>query len=267
MWNELKRIYKCRDVVFHLTSSDLQAAHRNKLLGNLWALLDPLLMMAVLFFVFHKLHDRPIDFTLFILSGLVVWNFFLHYLTNSATCIRRQKNLILKVPLPMAIFPLSMMLRHLNDLIWGFAAYTLMKIVLQAPLWSYLYYLWLPVLVGIFCLFVLGLALIISCLGVFFLDMPNILGVVFRLGFFLNPIFWEMNSILPAKYHHIYLILNPVAGYLLLFRNVLLAGNAKYEYDFSIPYYIPYLIILSIGTFIVGLYIFHRTQGHYAKYI
>lgn len=270
MWNELKRVWGCRDVLFHLTSSDLKAAHRHKLLGNLWALLDPLLMMLVLYFVFAHLRAREKgpEFALYLLSGLIVWNFFTHNLTQSPSVIRRQKSLIHKVPLPMTLFPLSNMLRHLHDLKWGLAAYAAIKLFTQAPVDSFVHFVWFPIILVFFCLFTLGLSLIFACLGVFLVDVTNILAVALRLGFFLNPIFWTMNELIrDDRMKELYLLLNPIGGYLMLFRNSLLSEAEQYQVALPGDYYLPYLALVSVGVFLIGLVVFHSARGHYAKYI
>lgn len=267
MWAEIKRIFSYRVIITHLAGTELKAAHRHKFLGNLWALLDPLCMMVVLFFVFYHMMHRSYEYALFLFSGLIVWDFFMNNITNAATCIRRQKVLIHKVPLPMGIFPIATMLRLLNDFAWGVLAFIIMKLFTQVPIQSYATLLLLPVLLFFYCIFILGVSYIIAFLGVFLLDMPNVLGFVLRLGFFVNPIFWWPMETIPEKIHFIYYALNPVAGYLVYFRNILMDGCTFHLYEVPVPHYLLILIIVSIGTWVVGFSVFYLGQGHLAKYL
>lgn len=265
MWSELKKLYACREVIWHLTSTELKAAHRHKLLGNLWALLDPLLMMVVLSFVFYNLREYPYEFALYIFSGLIAWDFFARNLLNASTCIRRQQSLIHKVPIPMAVFPMATLLRALNDLLWGLAAFMIMKLFSSAPLETYLHVVWFIPMFLLFCVFTLGLSFLVASLGVFFQDMINILGVVIRLGFFLNPVFWPIDWV-PARILNLYYMLNPVGGFLIAFRRSLLAGSS-YSFDIPVPHYYLFLSLVSVLSLVVGFSVFHRGRGHYAKYI
>jgi len=265
VWSEIRKIYACREVIWNLTSHELKAAHRHKLLGNLWALLDPLLMMLVLFFVFSGLRKMGYDYALYIFSGLIAWEFFARNLLNATNCIRRQKSLIYKVPIPMGVFPIATMLRQFNDFLWGLVAFIFMKFFSEAPLESYFYILLFPLLFFFFCMFTLGISFIIASLGVFFLDIVNIMGVLIRLGFFLNPVFWPMEW-LPWKLESIYLTLNPIGGFLVLFRSTLLQGSPE-AFQIQVPYYLFYLSLISISTLVVGFRVFQKGQGHYAKYV
>ena len=98
MFRELKRTFKSYQTIYFLVQQDLKIAHRDKVLGNIWVLLDPLLMMVVLFMVFrHIRHAGPI-FVLYLLSGLLAWDVFQKVMRGATLSIRARKQLIHRLP-------------------------------------------------------------------------------------------------------------------------------------------------------------------------
>ncbi|MBU0617486.1 MAG: ABC transporter permease [Planctomycetes bacterium] len=272
----LRRLWARRETIRFLTSSNLKAGHRDKVLGHLWNLLDPLMFMLVYFFVFGVLfglagggRGRSVAFMLYILVGILVFRFISGTINQAANCIRGNRGLIHEINFPKAVFPISVTLSRLYDFLWG--TIVILVFLVLAGRWPTLHFLWLPLLVGLMVLFTMGTALAVAYLGAFFADTTNVVNVVLRLLFYCSPIFYYVRPKpgIPDKdvflyehetVHTLYL-LNPIACFFETFRDALLWG------DMPELRMLLYTAAVSIMFFIVGFALFSRGEGKFAKYI
>lgn len=269
--HELKKLYDSRAIVQQIIGQYLKTAHRDKVLGNVWMLLEPLAFMLVLWAVFVKLRHSSIAYALYVLSGLIAWDIFQKSVVASALCLRANRNLIHKHPIPMTVFPTAIVLHKIHDFLWGFLAYCLLFFIfrffsdeaLPVPILTVMLPIWL---IG-YLMMTLGCAFIVSSVGTFFRDTADIVTILMRLGFFLNPVFLGMDMI-PAGIHKYYFLLNPLAGMMIYFRELIPGGSQLLaEYEIPIPYYHYYVAFSCILIFMGGLWFFIKGENHYAKYI
>ena len=123
MFQRIKQLIKSREIVYYLIWREIKTSHRDKFLGNLWMLLDPLLMTMVLYFIFQKLRARGDIFCLYLLLGLLGWSVFQKSVGASTNCLRANKGVIHKFPLPLVIFPAAIVLHKVFDIAWGLIAF------------------------------------------------------------------------------------------------------------------------------------------------
>ena len=124
----------------------------------------------------------------------------------------------------------------------------------------------LPVWLFFFVLFTLGLCFIVSHIGVYFVDMQDIVGILMRMGYFMNPVFMDMRYI-PEHLQRTYFFLNPLAGFLIYIRYLVPGSNLIARYEIPIAHYEYYLALVSVLTFAIGFYIFMRGSKHVSKYV
>ena len=256
----LRDIWKHRHVVRHFVYTNLRSGNRDKLLGNLWSLLDPLLMMLVFFVVFGVLLRRgvdPIEYLPFLLVGIVAWRFSQTVATGAGNSLRGARGLVHEIAFPKAAIPVSVVLARGYDFMCGLLILAVMLIILGSGF--KLSILWLPLVILVHSLFNLGVALLFSVIGAFFADISNVLSFVYRLLFYLSPVFYEI-SLVPEKLQPIYMI-NPYSALIEAYRDVLLRGLAP---D---PVYFGYAAGLSLALCILGILIFNRAEGVIAKYV
>jgi ABC-type polysaccharide/polyol phosphate export permease len=263
-------LWSRRETVRYLTRAALEAGHRNKVLGHLWNLLDPLMFMLVYFFVFGVLFNlaeggRPIDYMLYILVGVLTYQFISATISQAATCIRGNRGLIHEISFPKAVFPVSVALARLYDLVWGLCV--LIVILLVAGVWPTLHYLWLPLLVALTLLFTLGAAFITAYLGAFFADTSNVVAVLLRLLFYCSPIFYFVRDhgshramFHDETYRFLYM-LNPIACFLECYRDALLWGTMPE------PRLLMYAACVAVLGCLFGFAIFCHGEGKFAKYV
>jgi lipopolysaccharide transport system permease protein len=249
-------IYRFRYFLRNMVARDLKVRYKGSILGFLWSLMNPLLMMLVFYLVFtYAFRINIPHYPVFLLCGLVPWNFFAISISNATGSIIGQPGLVKKVAFPRAILPIASILANLVHFGIGLLILFALMVIFRVKV-GYLA-LGLPVLILIQVVFVLGFSLILSSLNVFYRDVQQILEVLILIWFYLTPIFYTL-SMIPQRFRHFYL-LNPIAGLVTMYRAIL--------FENQMPSYKVFLsaLIVSLLTFLVGALVFRRYQFRFAE--
>jgi ABC-type polysaccharide/polyol phosphate export permease len=226
-------------------------------LGMFWSLLNPLVMMTVLWFVFTKIFiSRIPHFAVFVLCGIVPFNVFTICWLSGTTSLVDNAGLIKRVPVPRAIIPIASVLGNCAHMSVQIA---LLLVLVTATMGVNRYWWWLLVVWPLEIVFVTGLSLVFSALNIYIRDVRYVVESVNVVLFWLVPIFYPF-SMIPAKYHNIYQ-LNPVAALVLASRNILLEGVAP-------PASLLIKLALSAALMLfVGLLVFRKLQAKFYNYL
>jgi lipopolysaccharide transport system permease protein len=247
-----------RDLIWNLTISDLKIKYQNSILGFGWSLLNPLLMMLVLYAVFiNVFRFSQENFALYLLVGLIVWRFFAIGTSTAMVSVVGRPGLVTKIYIPRQILVLSTTLSCFISSILEFCVLIPLIIVFGIKITPGI--LFFPLVHGIYFFIVYGISLILASLFVYYRDLNQIWDIVVQLGFFLSPIVYPL-SIIPTKYIPYY-ILNPMTVLVETYRNFLIYGSLPGLRS------VLYLIFAGIILLLVGTGIFRRLERRFAEEI
>jgi ABC-type polysaccharide/polyol phosphate export permease len=214
------------DLVFlleNLVMKDFRIRYRNMSLGILWSLINPIVMMGVLTFVFtHLMADRSrTAYPLFFLCGLLPYNFFAGALISGTTSIVDSANLVKRVPVPREVVPVAAVLSNCIHLLIQVAL--LLALAFFFRLRPGAGWLWLPLIWLLYVLFVCGLALGSSAINVFIRDTRYVVESFNLLLFWMVPIVYSFSDV--SGYSVLYRY-NPVAAAIMATRNIIIDGTS-----------------------------------------
>ncbi|WP_213471260.1 ABC transporter permease [Paenibacillus dendritiformis] len=237
-----------------LVKRDFKTKYRRSFLGIIWSLLNPLCISIVQYMVFSSLFRFDIsNYSVYLLSGIVMFNYLTEATTQSMTCIIQNASLINKVYIPKYIYPLSRVLSTGVNFLFSLLA---LYIVIIASGMS-VTYAHISILYVLACMFVfiLGLSLLLASLMVFFRDTQFLYGVALTIWTYLTPIFYP-ESILPP--HMLALLgFNPMYHFIRFMRFIILYNGIP---DFKAWIYCAVFALLSL---LLGMYVFKRTQNKF----
>ena len=216
-----EEMWKFKGILFNFAISDLKIRYRNSILGVLWSLIEPLLMLGVLFFVFSTMFKFEIEnFPIYLLIGIICYNFFKNSTTFALNSLTNRSALMSQIYFPRAIPAISSGVTGAIMLIFELIVLGIFMVVLQftPPITILL----LPLILALEFLLVLGIALPLSVLNVKFKDTEFIWMVVVHAGFFLTPIFYQFNML--PDYVQSILQFSPVVQIVTMSHQVVLYG-------------------------------------------
>lgn len=250
----IRNFLKYRSLLEELVSRDVKIKYRRSVLGVLWTLLNPLLMMIVLSVVFSNLFKFDIEnFPLYLLSGQVIFNFFNDATTNAMSAIVGNAALIKKVYVPKYMFVLSRIFSSFINLMASCAALFMVMIATRTELhWTILLAV-IPVTLVV--LLALGVGLILSAITVKFRDIMHLYSVLMTILMYLSPVIYPI-SILPDWLYKL-VMLNPITNILMMFRDTVLNNTVFSLQSFMVA------LLETVMFLVIGVYVFRKNQDEF----
>jgi ABC-2 type transport system permease protein len=251
-------VYRYRELIWALALKELRVRYKRSVLGFVWALLNPLMMMIILTLVFGSIMRFSIDhYAIFLLSMLLPWTFFSQALSYSVESVVSNAQLLKKVRVPKLVFPMAAVVANIINFLLSLLPLALLIVVLRFPLhWTWIY---LPIpMVGLF-LFTLGSAFFFAAINVFFRDISHIVQILLSAWFYASPIIYSLDFI-PKKYH-IFFRLNPMLYVLNGFRLSIYYGMLPSPGSTAMS------LACGVAAVAIGFGLFCRYQDTFVYYI
>lgn len=237
-----------RDFFWTLVRTDFKSRYEGTLLGFVWALMKPLFMFFVFYFVFSFIFPKR-TYVFNLLIGLLLWDFFSSATKVGVYALSSKAFLLTKALFPRWILVVTSLANPLLTLlVWTITIVVVISIAHSVPpIWAILlFFVYLILLV----LIVLGFALASSVLYLKYRDLDQIWDVTLQAGFFLAPIVYDI-SVLPERYHKL-LFLWPLTPVLQFSRQVLIEHTAPTLKAHSL------LVALTAAILLIGAVVFHK---------
>ncbi|MBD2112300.1 ABC transporter permease [Nodosilinea sp. FACHB-141] len=236
-----------------LVQRDLEARYKGSILGKLWPLLHQVSQLLIYTYVFGVVlqlrlslaglpEDNSFIFGLWLFAGLLPWLAFSGGLSQAATSVITQSNLVKKVVFPLTLLPLVPILSSFIESTFGLMALITFVVLATQKLHPTLLLLplvWLPQL----CL-TAGLGFLTAGLSVFLRDIPQTLGVILNLWFYATPLIYPANMI-PQPFQSWVFWLNPMAAIGELYRDMILTGTVTHWSEWAVATIVSLLILLG----------------------
>lgn len=209
-----------------LVITDFKLRYQGSVLGYLWSILKPLALFVILYFVFVqflKIGNNIEHFPIYLLFGIVLWNYFAEVTNGSVSAIVGQGDIIRKINFPKYVIVLAGSFSALINLAINLLVVAVFMIIFGANPSPEAFVL-LPLLIMQMFIFSLAMAFLLSALFVVFRDINHIWEVVMQGAFYATPILYPLD-IIPAKAAEI-LLLNPMAQIIQDAREVLITPQA-----------------------------------------
>jgi len=247
-----------KDLIIRLAWSDFKLRYKSSALGFFWSLLEPLLMLLVLYIVFSNLMRVQVEhYQLFLLLGIILWNFLDRGTSMSINGIVGKPSLVQKIYFPRDILVISSCLTAFMMTLLEFVVFLIFMAAFRVlPGLPMLYF---PLIFLFEFTIVLGLSLSLSALNVYFRDVQFIWRLVMQVGFFATPIIYPL-TIFPVNLQSI-VMLNPMARIITMLRDCTLYHNSPALSNLG------YVAISAIVVLLIGYQVFDHLEPKFAEAI
>ena len=252
-----------RELVWAMARRELVDRYAGQMLGAVWALAHPLLLMAVYLFIFGFVFnvrlggstEMPRSYIVYLLAGVVPWLALAEALNKAPLVITANANLVKQVVFPLEVLPAKSVLSSTLTQSTGLA------VLAAYVFWSEgrppLTYIMLPMLLGLHVVMMLGLTFILAAVGVFVRDLKDVVQVLTMIGIYLVPVFY-LPAMVPDAFRGL-LYLNPFSYLIWCYQDLCYYGW------FAHPEAWLVVSTLSPLTFVAGWRVFHRLKPYFGN--
>lgn len=246
---------KMKQVILHLSITELKLRYRGTFLGFLWSVLEPIIQLGVLYVIISSIRSANEDFIPYLFIGLIIIHFFSRSTTQGMNSIVNKKSIIISLNIPKVIFPVSIVLTNFYMFMIEIGVFFGIILILQTHMTSTV--VLLPIIIGLLIIFTMGISLILTTIRLYFKDVQSIWSIVTMSLIFITPIFWKVEE-MPKELAQI-LLLNPVALLIEIAHQIIL-------YDiFPSNEQMIYVIVSTGIIFGIGLLMFNKIEKKMAE--
>jgi lipopolysaccharide transport system permease protein len=264
VWLPLWELPRRLNLIVSLTRRELAARYKGSVLGIMWAVLTPTVMIAIFTFIFAGIFHAKFgssssrwDYALYLFCGLLPWNAFQEAVQLSANTIVSHANLVKRVVFPLETLPVSQTLAAITNQLFGTLALLVAVVIINHELHPTV--LFLPVLLVPQAVAMLGGAWLLASLGVFVRDIVQGIALFLTAWLYLTPIIYP-ESLVPNNYRSA-IDLNPFTGLVRCYRRIIIEGAAP---DWiGLAYFTGFALL----TFAFGYWWFAKSRKNFADVI
>jgi lipopolysaccharide transport system permease protein len=253
------------DLLTTLTQRDLEARYKGSMMGNLWPLINQLSQLFIYTYVFSivlkvklsldGLPENNFTFGLWLFAGLLPWMAFTTGFLQASNSVIAQPNLVKKVVFPLGLLPIVPVMSSLIESSLGMMALVVAVAWSSGTIHNTLWLMplvWLPQF-----FFTSGLGYMAAALTVFVRDIPQTIGVIVNLWFYLTPIVYPA-SVIPEPFHSWVFWLNPMATLSTVYRDLILVGKVEHGKEWAVA------SLISVLVFWAGFWCYKRLRPAFA---
>jgi len=258
-----------RRLVRYLVQAEIRKRGVNTLLGNVWWVLDPLLLMAVYVVLVTVIRTRAVpDFPLFVLAAVLPWKWFTAAIGDATNSVVGQHRLVKQIAFPKIVLPVAATTAGVVGFTFGLVP--LLALMLFFPDRLSPTILLIPVIAVVQYVFTLAMAILVAAANVFFRDLGNVVGHLLRLWFYLSPGLYSLDQLqgLDIMQANPWMIivagLNPIAVLFESYRAVIYGSEAGAH---LLPDWmgLAWLLLWSVAFLALSSVIFKRLERDFAK--
>lgn len=257
--NKKSDIFSYKDLLMQLVTRDLKLKYRRSILGYVWSVLNPLMIMFIMYTVFSNIFRFDIEYyPVYLIIGQMTFNYMSNSTTQAIYSITDNGSLLKKTYVPKWIFTVSKITSGLIDFCFSLGAMLLVMLVTRTPLhWQMIY---IPLVILQLYLFCIGVGMFMAATSVFFRDIQYIYNVLITAWMYCTPVFYPIEQ-LPDHLRVLIKVCNPMYSYITQIRDVVLNGHIP-GYMLQLSGWGFALLALGIGTFV-----FVKKQNEFILYI
>lgn len=242
------------------TKAELKSEISNSYLTWLWWILDPLFFMLIYTFIVQIVFKTKVEnLPVFVMSGLLVWNFFNKNVITSVKIIKSNKSIISQLYIPKYMLVIQKIYVNFFKFLISIVLLVIMALLFKVKIGLTIFYS-IPLLI-LLLLLSFSISTIIAHFGVFIDDLANVIQIILRLMFYLSGIFYSIQDRLSTELANIMFKINPMAYLIESFRKIFM-----YQQPLNIKYYIYWLIITTLLS-VIAVKLINKHENSYAKVI
>ncbi len=252
-------LYNYRHLIKQLVTKDIKLKYRRSFLGYVWSVLNPLMVMVVMYLVFSRMFRFDIDnYSAYLIIGQTLFTFMTEATNQAIFSITGNGPLLKKVYVPKYVFTLSKVTSSLVNLVFSLGAMIIVFIITKVQFsWAMLFF---PVVLAEVYIFSLGLGLFLAEAAVFFRDIQYIYNVLTTAWMYMTPIFYPMEQ-LPEIMQKVIKIFNPMYQYINQFRTIALYQTLPHVQDVVYGFAVAFIFL------VIGSWAFIKKQDDFILYI
>lgn len=255
-------------LLYNLVSKDFKLRYRRSVLGVVWSMLNPLLMMIVMALIFSNIFRFNFDqypFAVYLILGQTLFTVFQDGTTGAMSSILEAAPLIKKVHVEKIIFPTEKAFFALVNFLFSLIAIICVLVFFgMVPSWKTLF---VPVLLVELVFFTLGVGYLVSALSVFFRDVMHLWGVLMTVWYYFTPLFWPYDALKNTGVEWVYSLIqfNPMYHFVSCFRQMV--TGIPLPSDPSVSFELGACAVFAGVTFAVGLFTFKKLEKKFILYV